>query len=854
MAEQYINLPVEGGGSGGIASINGDTTSAQTITGGTGISVSTSGGDTVITNTAPSTNVTIPHLYYVNPTVGNDANSGNIEAPLATIGQACTLIGSASSNTIFNDPAQSFYKIVVIGTCTESPTLGTRPSVVLDLTQGQLIGNLTISFNQGAIGGSGNQSPQYSIIGATLQGANAPYTGIYGNIECVTPGNFGSLLWNLYLENILVYGNISLTANNVSSISTLGLILNQFSMYGSIVCSGTTNGGITLKAYDCASSNFTSLGALGVTGAVNLYDLQSVAFDGPVVLSSVNVGQPRRWINVHFKPGQASDFSAQTWTIPADSISIADFKANVPTPGTQTFTLLDNALGVNYGPATPGNWSPAPSQVNTALDQLAARPSGGGTITALTGDVTASGSGSVAATLATVNSNVGSFTNASITVNAKGLITAASTGSSSGANTALSNLTSPTAVNQNLLFGTDATYDIGGPYPTAAARPAHVWASTALIAGSSGNTFLSSANLQLASSMSIGTSGTSFTLGTGATVNNSGGAYNGSVELLGTTPIFYTSSFSTAANPMIGASGDLTTGVYIPSAGTLGFTTGGVSAGHFDSSQNLNLLLPLHVSSGGTGSNTLTQYGVLVGDGASPFIVTAVGTTGQFLMSEGGSSAPQFAAVNLSTAASITGTLPAGNGGTGLTSPGTSGNVLVSNGSAWVSAANVPASPPYSNSFYTGSSSNYWGTTLTALNPFTVNGTPSLFTRQSSGFGTITAASGNQPGIAFTAPYTGIIEVTIMIAATYETTSSGYYVMTILETVTSQTVDGFSQNFPINGSSASNQTQMVLHGFLTVTASTAYNLTVVGLASGGTLYIGRVTTSDSCLNIAMKYV
>jgi hypothetical protein len=40
--------------------------------------------------------------------------------------------------------------------------------------------------------------------------------------------------------------------------------------------------------------------------------------------------------------------------------------------------------------------------------------------------------------------------------------------------------------------------------------------------------------------------------------------------------------------------------------------------------------------------------------------------------------------VNVST---VSGTLPAGNGGTGLTSSGTNGNVLVSNGTTWVSQA-----------------------------------------------------------------------------------------------------------------------------------------------------------------------
>ena len=59
-----------------------------------------------------------------------------------------------------------------------------------------------------------------------------------------------------------------------------------------------------------------------------------------------------------------------------------------------------------------------------------AKQAAGNYVTALTGDVTATGPGSVAATLATVNGNVGTFGSATkasvVTVNAKGLVTAAS--------------------------------------------------------------------------------------------------------------------------------------------------------------------------------------------------------------------------------------------------------------------------------------------------------------------------------------------------------------------------------------------------------------------------------------------
>lgn len=138
--------------------------------------------------------------------------------------------------------------------------------------------------------------------------------------------------------------------------------------------------------------------------------------------------------------------------------------------------------------------------VQTALDSLFGRapPSGGSTdqvlaknsntdydfkwftipttaITALTGDGTASGPGSSALTLATVNSNVGSFGGAdkytSFTVNAKGLVTAASQGSISIGQSQVTNLVSDLAGKQatgNYITALTGDVSASGPGSSAA--------------------------------------------------------------------------------------------------------------------------------------------------------------------------------------------------------------------------------------------------------------------------------------------------------------------------------------------------------------------------------------------------
>lgn len=97
------------------------------------------------------------------------------------------------------------------------------------------------------------------------------------------------------------------------------------------------------------------------------------------------------------------------------------------------------------------------------------------------------------------------------------------------------------------------------------------------------------------------------------------------------------------------------------------------------------------VAGGGTGRTTLTNHGVLVGAGTSAITQLATGSAGQVLQSGGASADPSYS----------TATYPS--------TAGTSGNVLTSNGTNWVSQA--PASSGITT--VNGDSGSVTGSTVT---------------------------------------------------------------------------------------------------------------------------------------------
>ncbi len=200
-----------------------------------------------------------------------------------------------------------------------------------------------------------------------------------------------------------------------------------------------------------------------------------------------------------------------TWLgtgLDADLPDVTDFNDNLAAGAAARYYAYDTGIDYVLNRDTP------------AWDAIGGAGSGG--INELTGDVTAGpGVGSQAVTLATVNSNVGSFTYASLTVNAKGLITAASSGSAPVAAANPTATASDTAVN-----GVATTYMRSDAAPAiqkaTAAQFGVVEVDDSSIAATAGVIGVKSTYAGQSSITTVGTIGTGTWAGTTIAVDHGG--------------------------------------------------------------------------------------------------------------------------------------------------------------------------------------------------------------------------------------------------------------------------------------------------------------------------------------------
>lgn len=331
---------------------------------------------------ANATSATSPltNIFYVDSTTGSDVDgNGSIGKPFATIQKAATEIGAAASNAEFNDATARYYVVKVSpGVYAESPTFGTRPYIQLDLDSAQIVGNLTIQFDQGGISGAGLQSPHFVINGKTVRGlaGGVAVIGVTGDVIYESIGGGSSLVAQLEVFRCAIQGDIIQQLGGGGGTFTLTNFVSSAIVSGTIQ-NNSGAGSHTLYVDNCDDSSSNSIGA--VNGVVNLNVLSNARFTGIVDISGSQSGA---WRDVRFA-SVANDFTGCTGTISMDANSYQSYFANVPTKGAEVASLVDNSRGVAYSPANPGDWSVVPVDAGSALDELAARTSGGTVIEAI---------------------------------------------------------------------------------------------------------------------------------------------------------------------------------------------------------------------------------------------------------------------------------------------------------------------------------------------------------------------------------------------------------------------------------------------------------------------------------------
>ena len=497
------SLPDQTGNSGKYLKTDGSTTSWATVSGGGG------GVNSVVAGTNVTVDATDPANPIVSATGGG--GSGTVTSVAQTVPTGFTVSGSPVTTTgtlaLGYDTGYQGY------TTTEAGKLS-------GIASGANVGVVP----NGAITGATKTKITYDAKGLVTAGADATTADIADstNKRYVTDANLtviGNTSGTNTGDQTSVSGNAGTVTNGVYTTDT-GTVTNTM-LAGSIASSKLANTAVAnLSGTNTGDQDLSSYATTSaVAAAYQPLDSDLTTIAGLTATTD------------NFMVGTASAWASRT-------PSQARTQLGLGTLATQSGTFSGTSSGTNTGDQTTitGN-------AGTATTLATGR-----TIGTITGDATSAGSsfnGSAnntnALTLATVNSNVGSFTNASMTVNAKGLITAASSATTTGTgNTVLA--TSPTLVTPALgtpsaLVGTNIT-GTGASFTAGTATVANGLKSATTTVAVSSATAPSSGQVLTATSSTAATwqtpsgGGSGDVVGPGSAVDNTLAVYDGTTGKL----------------------------------------------------------------------------------------------------------------------------------------------------------------------------------------------------------------------------------------------------------------------------------------------------------------------------------